>query len=312
MHNEGSLNELSPWKNPRSQMSRGITSHAWDRWNIEVTLLAKEAAQIRGAAFGEGERMRKARRAFDAFLPKVMGDMQRIARIVCRKKSPPKWVDFEEVVQIVTSFAWWYMFVRVDGSGSVGFDFAKAGPGSSAAGAWLKWKVTHKAMKEISKLRGENQAAVPIQAKDDRGNLVTDDLGNPVYLIETGADGAPILDAKGEPKKKKRTRCSSTQSKERLSKTGELPDGGLESDVLERVAVRRQIGKFEKLCKTAREFAILQAIAQGHGDDRRVVAYLIETKVYEDPIVALRDVGMLVESFAKKFEAPKGRSKLAA
>lgn len=67
---------------------------------------------------------------------------------------------------------------------------------------------------------------------------------------------------------------------EYLSKTGELPEQstivGVDEIAERAIEIRRMKPALERLCKTAREFAIVNAIAQGLGDGRRTVAYLME------------------------------------
>lgn len=239
-----------PWKNPKSRV-RGNSSQAWARFNEVTRDFALKIAAIRERGGAQSEQDRACRNAFNAYLPQVWTDVQRIARSCARKKSPPKWVDFDDLVVEVADLLWFYMVVRRDSRGVVGFDFAQC----NSPGVWLRWKVTRKFAKRLSQLRGENQNT-----------------------------------------RKADTKCMP----EHLSRTGELPDEGRESDVLLHVEARRELGKLEGLCKTAREFAIVQALSQAFGDERRIVAFLIERKVYAEPAEALREVDAFVDAFAKK------------
>lgn len=96
---------------------------------------------------------------------------------------------------------------------------------------------------------------------------------------------------------------------EYLSKTGELPDVADRENV-ELLAERSiEIKKLEKICETSREFAVVQALAQGMGDDRRVVAFLLkQDQGFTDASEALRAVDDLVSKVEKR-QSKKARAK---
>ncbi len=215
----------------------------------------------------------------------------RLARIASRKKHPAKWVDLEDVASELRLLLWQYMFERAataefknskctccqhnlaahrddkkrkattcpefqgerfEGFEVVGFSFE----GANSPGVWLRWKVTHHLAKTLSKQRGECQHC--------RG---LDSVSCKTCVI----DKAPEKKGVG-PKNR-------MQAPEYLSKTGKVPDQGEDSPAIAQVEARRALDKVHALCKTAREFAIVQALSRGLGDDRRVVAYLIETTI---------------------------------
>ncbi len=69
---------------------------------------------------------------------------------------------------------------------------------------------------------------------------------------------------------------------EYLSRTGELPDMSDDSECAEAMIERsRGIDALKKLATTAREFTILKAMAEGLGDDRRVIAFMLKPESRE-------------------------------
>jgi hypothetical protein len=102
-------------------------------------------------------------------------------------------------------------------------------------GAYVRQKIRQKISKDLSKARGENQ-------NTRKGPAA------PEYLSKTGELGGP----------------------------GGLPDLGDDNSAAESMVDRaRGLDALKKLATTLREFTILQALAQGMGDDRRVVAFLL-------------------------------------
>lgn len=101
---------------------------------------------------------------FDQFAGETQGDFRRLARGLTFKKRIPAWWTVDDVYAACVTAAWHNFFVRAGG-----FDPTKY----RSAGAWIRWKVRHRVMKDISKARGENQHT-------RQGS------GRPEYLTKTG------------------------------------------------------------------------------------------------------------------------------
>lgn len=98
---------------------------------------------------------------------------------------------------------------------------------------------------------------------------------------------------------------------EYLSSTGELPERGEEPTAESACARSKNIEALKRVCKTAKEFAILAAIRQDFDDDRAIAAYLLEKREAPDLRTANRMVKDFVESKARTF-ASSTRSRYAA
>jgi len=112
--------------------------------------------------------------------------------------------------------------------------------------------------------------------------------------------GKVISRAKGENQHTRR----GPGSPEYLSKTGELPERAGD-DSVEALAERAiELKKLETICETVREFAVVRALAQGLGDDRRVVAFLLEAGQARSAEDARAVVDEVATKLAKKRARP--------
>ena len=141
-------------------------------------------------------------------------------------------------------------------------------------GAYVRQKVRQKMGKILSKVRGENQ-------NTRKGP------GAPEHLSRTGELGGP----------------------------GGLPelhdDARAAEDMVERA---RELEALQNLAETAREFWILRAMAQGMGDDRRMIAFLSspearEATGFRSEREIVEGVEAFVDEFTKKHRARKARPK---
>lgn len=205
---------------------------------------------------------------FAAFVREGDAEFDRLARVVARQRRLPTWMDLGDVKAQLIQLAWHYLFERKCRNGAVGFDPARY----RSAGAYCRWKVRHKIAKIISRAKGERQG----DSVDENGNKL------------------PARQGPGAP--------------EYLSKTGELPDHGGDEAVEDRVERARSLDKIRAFCETARDFAMVSAMARGMGDDRRVVAFLLDAEVgFETPAQAYEALEEFVEEFPVRagFVPPK-------
>lgn len=140
-------------------------------------------------------------------------------------------------------------------------------------GAYVRQKVRQKLGKILSKVRGENQ-------NTRRGP------GAPEHLSKTGELGGP----------------------------GGLPELHDDAQAAEEMIERaRGLEALEALAETAREFWILRAMAQGMGDDRRLIAFLSTPEAraacgFKSEREIVEGVEKFVDEFAKKHRARKARA----